>query len=221
MTMAGDGYRVGVLGATGAVGSTILELLAERGFPAAEVVPFASERSAGTRARVERLDARVPAAERRRRSRASTSCSPRPAARSAPSGRRGWSRPAPSSSTTPATGACTTTCRWSSPRSTPRRSTATTGSSPTPTARRCRWSWRWRRSTDAAGLERLVVSTYQAVSGTGKAAIEELRAQSRAVLAGEEPPAPQVYPHQIAFNVAAPGRESSRTATTTPPRSAR
>ena len=42
-----DGYRVGVLGATGAVGSTILEILAERGFPAREVVPFASERSAG------------------------------------------------------------------------------------------------------------------------------------------------------------------------------
>src|SRR5689334_3615604 len=40
--------RVGVLGATGAVGSTILEVLAERGFPADEVVAFASERSAGT-----------------------------------------------------------------------------------------------------------------------------------------------------------------------------
>ena len=45
--MASDGYRVGVLGATGLVGTTILELLAERDFPAAEVVPFASERSAG------------------------------------------------------------------------------------------------------------------------------------------------------------------------------
>jgi aspartate-semialdehyde dehydrogenase len=43
----GDGYRVGVVGATGAVGSTILEVLAERDFPASEVVPFASERSAG------------------------------------------------------------------------------------------------------------------------------------------------------------------------------
>ena len=41
--------RVGVLGATGAVGSTILEVLAEREFPAAEVVPLASERSAGKR----------------------------------------------------------------------------------------------------------------------------------------------------------------------------
>ena len=53
----------------------------------------------------------------------------------------------------------------------------------------------------AAGLERLVVSTYQAVSGTGQRAIEELRAQSAAVLAGEEVPPAAVYPHQIAFNV--------------------
>ncbi len=52
---------------------------------------------------------------------------------------------------------------------------------------------------DAAGIERLVISTYQAVSGTGKAAIDELRGQSRAVLDGGDPVA-SVYPHQIAFN---------------------
>ena len=45
--MAGDGYRVGVLGATGLVGTTIRELLAARDFPVAELVPLASERSAG------------------------------------------------------------------------------------------------------------------------------------------------------------------------------
>src|SRR4051794_33359698 len=39
--------RVAVVGATGAVGSTILGILRERRFPATEVVPFASERSAG------------------------------------------------------------------------------------------------------------------------------------------------------------------------------
>src|SRR5215468_7213911 len=44
-----DGYRVGVAGATGAVGSTILEVLAERKFPAAEVRPLASARSAGSK----------------------------------------------------------------------------------------------------------------------------------------------------------------------------
>ena len=39
--------RVAVVGATGVVGGTMLELLAEREFPAAEIVPFASGRSAG------------------------------------------------------------------------------------------------------------------------------------------------------------------------------
>ena len=52
---------------------------------------------------------------------------------------------------------------------------------------------------DAAGLERVVVSSYQSVSGTGQAAIEELRAQTAGYLAGDEP-APEVYPHPISFN---------------------
>ena len=42
-------YRVAVVGATGAVGTVMLQKLGERGFPAREVVPFASERSAGRR----------------------------------------------------------------------------------------------------------------------------------------------------------------------------
>ena len=54
---------------------------------------------------------------------------------------------------------------------------------------------------DAAGIERIVVSTYQSVSGTGQRAVEELHDQARAVLEAEELPAPAVYPHQIAFNV--------------------
>jgi len=49
-------------------------------------------------------------------------------------------------------------------------------------------------------IKRLTVSTYQAVSGTGTAAVEELRAQSRAVLEGGEV-TPEVYPYQIGFNV--------------------
>ena len=42
-----DGYRVAVVGATGQVGTLMLRLLGERGFPASEIVPFASERSVG------------------------------------------------------------------------------------------------------------------------------------------------------------------------------
>jgi len=49
-------------------------------------------------------------------------------------------------------------------------------------------------------ITRIVVSTYQAVSGTGRTAIRELEAQTKAYAAGEEIPAPQAYPMQIAFN---------------------
>ena len=53
---------------------------------------------------------------------------------------------------------------------------------------------------DAAGIERINVCTYQAVSGTGKEAIEELAAQTAQLLNGKDAVA-DVYPKQIAFNV--------------------
>jgi aspartate-semialdehyde dehydrogenase len=53
---------------------------------------------------------------------------------------------------------------------------------------------------DAAGIERINVCTYQAVSGTGKEAIEELAAQTAELLNGRAAKA-SVYPKQIAFNV--------------------
>ncbi|MGC8633787.1 MAG: aspartate-semialdehyde dehydrogenase [Candidatus Limnocylindrales bacterium] len=52
---------------------------------------------------------------------------------------------------------------------------------------------------DRAGLERVVVDTYQAVSGTGEKAVDELEAQVRAHAAGG-PKQARVYPHPIAFN---------------------
>jgi aspartate-semialdehyde dehydrogenase len=52
---------------------------------------------------------------------------------------------------------------------------------------------------DDVGLRRVIVDTYQSVSGTGTEAVEELEAQVRAHVAGEELVA-SVYPHQIAFN---------------------
>jgi aspartate-semialdehyde dehydrogenase len=53
---------------------------------------------------------------------------------------------------------------------------------------------------DAVGIERINVATYQAVSGTGKEAIEELATQTANLLNGR-PVEPKVYPKQIAFNV--------------------
>ncbi|AKG53763.1 aspartate-semialdehyde dehydrogenase [Dehalogenimonas sp. WBC-2] len=49
-------------------------------------------------------------------------------------------------------------------------------------------------------IKRVIVSTYQAVSGTGSAALEALTEQSRSVLDGQAV-IPHVYPHQIAFNL--------------------
>ncbi|MBF0548147.1 MAG: aspartate-semialdehyde dehydrogenase [Candidatus Riflebacteria bacterium] len=49
-------------------------------------------------------------------------------------------------------------------------------------------------------IKRIVVSTYQSVSGTGIEAIEILEKQTKATLAHEKPPA-GVYPHQIGFNL--------------------
>ena len=52
---------------------------------------------------------------------------------------------------------------------------------------------------DAVGIARINVATYQAVSGTGKSAIEELAAQTARLLNGQ-PAESKVYPKQIAFN---------------------
>jgi aspartate-semialdehyde dehydrogenase len=52
---------------------------------------------------------------------------------------------------------------------------------------------------DAVGIERVVVDTYQSVSGTGAEALAELETQIRAHVAGE-PKMASVYPHPIAFN---------------------
>src|SRR4030043_320368 len=49
-------------------------------------------------------------------------------------------------------------------------------------------------------IKRIVVSTYQSVSGTGSAAMEELKVQARQGL-DDKPPVPSVYPYQIAFNL--------------------
>ncbi len=49
-------------------------------------------------------------------------------------------------------------------------------------------------------IKRIIADTYQAVSGTGSVAVEELTTQARQVMEGQNT-TPHVYPHQIAFNV--------------------
>lgn len=54
---------------------------------------------------------------------------------------------------------------------------------------------------DRARIKRVVVSTYQSVSGTGKEAIDELWSQTKGIFVPGQEVAPKVYPKQIAFNV--------------------
>ncbi|MDQ3572169.1 MAG: aspartate-semialdehyde dehydrogenase [Actinomycetota bacterium] len=192
-------YKVGVLGATGAVGSTILEVLAARRFPASEVVPLASERSAGKRVRfadgelsvraisdeaVEGLDIVLSSA--------------------------GGSVSAEWAPRIVAAGAVVVdnTSYWRMHEDVPLvvaevnpdALTDHRGIVANPNCTTMQALVALAPIHRQIGIERLIISTYQSVSGTGQRAIAELREQAGAVLAGETPEM-QVYPHQIAFNV--------------------
>ncbi len=54
---------------------------------------------------------------------------------------------------------------------------------------------------DRSRITRIVVTTYQAVSGTGRDAIKELHDESVLLVQGKDIDAPQVYPYQIGFNL--------------------
>src|ERR1700761_2853805 len=198
--MAGDGYRVGVMGATGAVGSTILRLLHERGFPAREVVGYASERSAGKQLEwgggtltVQPLNAETI-----------QGCD---VVLSSPGGAVSaeWSPRFVEAGAT----VVDNTSYWRMHDDVPlvvagvndEASEDHVGIVANPNCTTMTALMALAPIHRAVGLERLIVSSYQAVSGTGQKAIEELRAQATAILAGSEPPAPAVYPRQIAFNV--------------------
>ncbi len=56
---------------------------------------------------------------------------------------------------------------------------------------------------EAAKLKRVIASTYQAVSGAGSAAVDELEKQAHLILHGQQPTEFKVHPRQIAFNVLA------------------
>jgi len=199
--MAGDGYRVGVLGATGLVGSTILELLARRDFPAREVVPFASERSVGRQIEWEgqALTCRTLSEESIQGldlvlSSAGSSVSAE------------WTPKLVAAGAT----VVDNTSYWRMHEDVPLVVSEVNpealegheGIIANPNCSTMQMVVALKPLHDAAGIERLVVSTYQAVSGTGKAAIDELRSQARDLLDGGEPEH-RVYPHQIAFNVLA------------------
>jgi aspartate-semialdehyde dehydrogenase len=193
-----SGLRVAVVGATGVVGTTMLELLRERRFPAREIVPFATERSAGRElgsglvVRALNDDADLDGFDLALFS-AGAGTSREWAPRFAQAGttvvdnssafRRDPEIPLVVSEVNPQA-----LERHRGLIANPNCSTMQLMVALAPIHRK-------------AGIERLVVATYQSVSGTGKKAVDELDAQADASLRGSDMPEPQVYPETIAFNV--------------------
>jgi aspartate-semialdehyde dehydrogenase len=189
-------YRVAVVGATGAVGTVMRAKLEERGFPASEVVPFASERSAGkeldgTAIRalsddtIQGFDLALFSAG------ASTS--------------RAWAQRFVDAG-------AVVVDNSSAFRRDPEIPLVVSEVNPdaledhkgliaNPNCSTMQLMVALKPIHQTAGIDRLNVSTYQSVSGTGVKAVRELEAQTRAALDGAALPDPAVYPHHIAFNV--------------------
>jgi len=191
-----EGYRVAVVGATGQVGTLLLQLLRERAFPASEIVPFASERSVGRELAgggivqglndqsIQGFDIAIFSAG------GSTSGE--------------W---APRFAAAGAT-VVDNSSRWRMQDDVPLVVSEVNpdalsthrGIIANPNCSTMQMVVPLKPIQREAGIERLVVSTYQAVSGTGKRAVEELLDQSHALLHEQAIAPPQQYAHQIAFN---------------------
>jgi len=192
-----SGYRVAVVGATGAVGTVMLAKLRERGFPAREIVPFASPRSAGktldgglvvqalTEQTIQGFDIALFSAG------------------GATSGE--WARRFVAAGAVVIDNSSKFRQDPDIPlvvsEVNPGALDAHRGLIANPNCSTMQLMVALKPVHDAAGIERLIVSTYQSTSGTGVKAVEELRAQTRADLEGRPLPDPEVYPHPIAFNV--------------------
>jgi aspartate-semialdehyde dehydrogenase len=188
------------VGATGAVGSIMLEVLEERSFPATEVVPFASERSVGRR---------LPFSGREIQVRALSDESIRGfdiaifSAGGSTSGE--W---APRFAEAGAV-VVDNSSRWRMEDDVPLVVSEVNpddldshrGIIANPNCSTMQMVVALKPIDVVAGIERLVITTMQSVSGTGQKAVEELHDQTEAALAAREIPDPQSYAHQIAFNV--------------------
>jgi aspartate-semialdehyde dehydrogenase len=194
-------YRVAVVGATGQVGRLMLRLLRERNFPADEVVPFASQRSAGTE--LDGYGAVRPLNDESIQGFdiALFSAGGSVSGEWAPRFARAGAVVIDNSS------------RWRMDDEVPLvvaevnpdALAGQRGIVANPNCSTMQMVVALKPLHDAAGIERLVISTYQAVSGTGKRAVQELSDQTAAALEGRRDGAepalqPDVYRHPIAFN---------------------
>lgn len=194
-------YNVAVLGATGAVGETMLSILEQRRFPVGEVFALASARSAGTEVEFKGQSIKVQDVAGFDWSRAQIGLFSAGASVSAH-----W---APIAAEAGCVIVDNTSCfRYEDdiplvvPEVNPEAIARYTnrGIIANPNCSTIQMLVALKPLHDAAGITRINVCTYQAVSGTGKKAIDELATQTAALL-NAKPITPKVYPKQIAFNV--------------------
>lgn len=194
-------YNVAVLGATGAVGETMLALLEERNFPVGEVFALASSRSAGQKIEFKDKELTVLDVTDFDFGRAQIGLFSAGASVSEVYG------------PIAAAAGCvvidnTSRFRYEDdiPLVVPEVNPAAIdqyrnrGIIANPNCSTIQMLVALKPLYDEAGIERINVCTYQAVSGTGKEAIEELASQTAALLNGQDIKV-SVYPRQIAFNV--------------------
>jgi len=193
-------YNVAVLGATGAVGETMLSILAERGFPVGEVYALASSRSAGKGVGFGNATLTVEDVEQFDWSKAEIGLFSAGASVSAIY--------APNAAAHGCIVIDNTSCfRYEAdiplviPEVNPGDIADYTnrGIIANPNCSTIQMLVALKPIYDAVGIRRINVCTYQAVSGTGRKAIEELASQAALLLNGK-PIKAEVYPKQIAFN---------------------
>jgi len=191
-----EGYRVAVVGATGQVGTLMLRLLREREFPAREIVPFASSRSVGRELEGDLVVRGLEEESIQGFDLALFSAGGATSGEWAPRFAAAGAVVVDNSS------------RWRMQDDVPlvvsevnpEALSGHHGIVANPNCSTMQLVVALKPLHDAAGIERLVISTYQAVSGTGRAAVDELLDQSHALLHEREIAPPQSYAHQIAFN---------------------
>ncbi|WP_434151822.1 aspartate-semialdehyde dehydrogenase [Methylocaldum gracile subsp. desertum] len=193
-------YDIAVLGATGAVGETMLSILEERNFPVGQVYALASARSAGQRVEFKGGYLTVQDVAEFDFSKAQIGLFSAGASVSAVY--------APKAAAAGCVVVDNTSCfRYETdiplvvPEVNPEAIAQykTRGVIANPNCSTIQMLVALKPIYDAVGIERINVCTYQAVSGTGKKAIEELGKQTALLLNGK-PINPEVYPKQIAFN---------------------
>ena len=194
-------YKVAVVGATGNVGREMLGVLAERVFPASEVVALASSRSVGTDVSFGDATLKVKALEHYDFTGTDIVLM---SAGSAVS--KTWS---PKIAAQGAIVIDNSSC-WRMDRSVPLvvpevnahvlGEGIARGIIANPNCSTIQLVVALKPLHDAATIKRVVVATYQSVSGTGKDAMDELFTQTRAVFV-TDPIEPKIYPKRIAFNV--------------------